>query len=68
MIMDTMMAGIANRQNRGCDSRELRPGFFSPFVRLTSGRTEETWEGVPGVNLVRPPMWIKNILRKRYLS
>jgi hypothetical protein len=52
--------GIVNRNWR----RSLRRPIFSMSRRL-DGRNGETWEGA---HYVRPPNWIKNVLRKRYLS
>lgn len=60
MAMDiTDMVGAAKNRRRASQSR------FINYSRRLGGRNEETWEGA---RYVRPPVWTKNILRKRYLA
>ena len=56
--MITIMAGAGKNGRRASRRR-----FFT-HSRRASGRNEETWEGV---RYVRPPVWTKNVLRKRYI-
>lgn len=62
VIVETMgitgMMGAGKNRHRASRSR-----FFTHSRRL-GGRNEETWEGA---RYVRPPVWTKNVLRKRYL-
>ena len=58
-MFTTIMAGADKHRRRAARGR-----IFIQSRRL-DGRNEETWEGV---RYVRPPVWTKNILRKRYLA
>jgi hypothetical protein len=61
IIMDILMARIAGNGSRRRSSRQQS----NVISRRLTGRNGESWEGA---HYVRPPYWMKNILRKRYLA
>jgi hypothetical protein len=49
----------------GKNRRRASRGVIFTHSRRLGGRNEETWEGA---RYVRPPVWTRNVLRKRYLT
>lgn len=60
ILMRTLMHGIVGNARSHRASRQR----ISAFSRRRDGRNEETWEGT---QYVRPLIWAKMVMRKKYL-